>query len=114
MHLLCDNRIKIQVRKSLAFGQTRGYRDVIEPDQGRLHPEPAISALRVVVLSLLVWIEAPGPSGVCAASAQIQPVALVVVNVKVNQLRFKPIGTGAPIAAQIVNQKTRQVLPQAV
>ena len=65
-------------------------------------------------MGLLVWIEASTASWVGALATQVQPIALIAVDVVINQLRFKPRGSGTPVAGQIVNQKTGQVLPHAI
>ena len=65
-------------------------------------------------MGLLVRIEAATASGVGALATQVQPIALVAVDVVIDQLCFKPRRPSAPVAAQIVNQKTGQVLPHAI
>ena len=65
-------------------------------------------------MGLLVWVEASTASGVGALATQIQPIALVAIDVVINQLRFKPRCPGAPVADQIVNQKAGQVLSHAI
>ena len=77
-------------------------------------PQRPVAAFRVIVLGLLVRVEPSATSRVSAATTEVQPIALVAVNIKVNQVRFKPGGTSAPIAAQIMDQIARQVLAHAV
>ena len=77
-------------------------------------PQRSVTAVGVIVSGLLVWVEPSASARVCAAATQVQPIALVAVNIKVNQVRFKPGGTCAPIAAQVMDQIAGQVLAHAV
>lgn len=77
-------------------------------------PQRPVAAFRVIVLGLLVRVEPSATSRVSTATTEVQPIALVAVNIKVNQVRFKPSGTCAPIAAQVMDQIAGQVLAHAV
>lgn len=67
-----------------------------------------------MVFGLFVWIEPSATSRVRAAATEVQPISLVAVNIKVNQVRFKPSGACAPIAVQVVDQIAGQDLAHAV
>ena len=61
-------------------------------------PQRSVTAVGVIVSGLLVWVEPSASARVCTAATQVQPIALVAVNIKVNQVRFKPSSAGSPIA----------------
>jgi hypothetical protein len=67
-----------------------------------------------MLLRLHLRIKAPSAAQVCATACDVEPVALVAVNVVVDQLALEPRRSCAPVASQVVNQIAGHHLAHAI
>ena len=73
-----------------------------------------IRPIGVVFGGLLADVEPPATTWVCAAPRDIQPIALIAVNVVVDELGFEPRGTGTPVASQLMHEVAGDHLSEPV
>jgi len=79
-----------------------------------LSPTGAVGSLGIPGGGLSHGIKAPAAARVDAPAGDVEPVALVAVDVIVQQLRFEPCRPGTPVAAQLMYEVAGCHLAQAV